>query len=120
MVDHISQPGDPSVGISETRLFYYKKGTESCGTPDYTVIGGVAKEELKLYPNPVKENLYIELKSAKFDELSIYNVLGELLYNLEECNSKTVINTETLPVGVYLLVVKSNNHVFTQKVYKIE
>lgn len=116
---HLSQPGDPSSGTSGTKLFYYKKGTESCGTPDYTSIDDVVKNNLKIFPNPMKDNLTIELEGLKVDEILLYNTLGRMVYRLSKESNLSNINTSLLPVGVYFVKIKSGNLIFTEKVCKI-
>lgn len=58
------------------------------------------KEEVTVFPNPVKEKLSI--KGIKPTEVRIYNAVGQLVKTIHDANE---INVSILPVGVYLLCV---------------
>ncbi|RZL33798.1 MAG: T9SS type A sorting domain-containing protein, partial [Pedobacter sp.] len=67
----------------------------------------------KLYPNPVKDNLYLEtdIKSAQNAKIEIYNITGQMVYmesiNLKPGKQTIAINTTKLPAGTYMLQLKN-------------
>ncbi len=72
------------------------------------------KEIIKVYPNPVKEALYIELLSTNKNEINveIYNISGILIkpYIKEPViNGSISINVEDLNKGVYFLKISSED-----------
>ena len=65
--------------------------------------------EISIYPNPVKDNIYV---NGEFDKIKLYNVFGKLVF---EGNDK-VINTKNLSNGIYIINLNSNNNIVTKKV----
>lgn len=67
-----------------------------------TGIDDVLKKELKLYPNPVHELLYIEnLKMVK--RLSLYDLSGKIVLSVNTPNTSATLNLRGLNSGIYLL-----------------
>ncbi len=63
------------------------------------------KEELKLFPNPTTTNLSISNNGSIINSVSIYNLIGQLLYNNEYNNTKVELYVGNLPKGVYIIKV---------------
>jgi hypothetical protein len=80
-----------------------------------TVIGvGIssvhAEKEAKIYPNPASTTLNVLLSTVKKeDEVFLYNNLGQVVLSQKITSFNTIINTEKLPNGIYLLNIKSRN-----------
>ncbi len=72
-------------------------------------------KNIKVYPNPVSEVLMIELPNTEIFEITIHNILGELVYQ-QSANNSMGINMNNLNNGTYFLTILSNNQVFTQKI----
>ena len=71
-------------------------------------------QELKIYPNPVVNELNIEVEKAKIDEINIYNILGIKVHQLnaisfEDNHQKLKLDISILPEGIYFLQIKNNN-----------
>lgn len=67
---------------------------------------------LNVFPNPASNNIEIETGiENKAVEFKIYNSIGELVFAKKEssANLKTNIDVSGLQVGIYFVVVKSNN-----------
>ena len=64
-----------------------------------------AVSQAKVYPNPVKDELYIDVGMEKFEgRLQIYNAKGELIYaGLASFFSEYRVSTTTYPAGMYYL-----------------
>ncbi|HVD97586.1 MAG TPA: T9SS type A sorting domain-containing protein [Cytophagaceae bacterium] len=61
-------------------------------------------EDMRIYPNPTTGKLYIDLLPAKYIAISIYNMIGEVLYQKEYKDlsySSKEIDVNTLSTGVY-------------------
>ncbi len=76
----------------------------------------ITPENINLYPNPFTNSIFIN-KILNTDEISIFNVLGQNMSNYisitnNSCN--TEINTQNLPIGMYILKTKT----FAKKIYK--
>ena len=67
----------------------------------------------KLYPNPVKDILTLEI-DEKIERLAIYSINGRVV---QENNRPTTnqISTHTLPNGIYILKAATKNGVFQQQ-----
>lgn len=57
-----------------------------------------------IFPNPIYENLNIQFAENTSTELSISNLVGEIIQQSKSCNQKNVtINIQSLPSGIYFL-----------------
>lgn len=76
-------------------------------------------EQLKIYPNPAFDHLFISTENVLLEDVKIYNLLGQNLINnirITKLNEfKISINLSELPKGLYF--VKSLNTI-ANKVYK--
>ncbi len=77
---------------------------------------------LNIYPNPVKENLFIdfEMDELKPVAINIYNTLGELtstkaLQNSSTGHQQLKIETADLAKGLYILEIKTNESSISRK-----
>lgn len=88
-------------------LIYYKPVYHTCNYYHSSINENeVDKNNIKAYPNPANNQLIIETRTA-IKKLSIYNLLGTIVYQETNLNtSKTQINVETLKKGVYILQVE--------------
>jgi len=85
---------------------------------------GEGWEILSLQPVPVKDNLVVELKSDKADDVSIqiFDLSGKMV---QELNNKLIIGTNQLNIrtsdmasGAYLISIRKSNEVLAQKFIK--
>src|SRR5690606_38663680 len=72
---------------------------------------------IKIYPNPVKNELHINLNTNFETTVEIYNVLGRKMLNQTIQNSE-IISTENLSSGVYILKLTQGNQTMTKKLIK--
>jgi hypothetical protein len=59
-----------------------------------------------VYPNPASDVLYLE-NAANLNDVSIYSVVGQLIYQSEKVNSS--INISDFPTGIYTLHANGND-----------
>ncbi len=65
------------------------------------------KENINIYPNPIKDELIIEIKGNKEEiDFAIENAIGKQVYK-DQLIEKVIINTSDFNSGMYL--VKFNN-----------
>jgi hypothetical protein len=85
---------------------------------------GVAEQALKnvkVYPNPATETLYIEMGQLleRDSKVLVYNMLGELMIsktsNQNNGNGTINLDTHSLKQGIYLLKIEADNAVKTIK-----
>ena len=74
--------------------------------------------EIKVYPNPVKENLYLNFGNLDFaaSQIQLYNALGQKVYENEVNNTEMTIPVVNYSNGIYILKINSNKQQFTKKV----
>lgn len=65
--------------------------------------------EFKVYPNPVKDAIFIENKTTENSKFDLINTEGKLVQTIDlEINNKTKINVSSLPVGIYFYKIIEN------------
>jgi len=81
-------------------------------------------ENIKLFPNPVADKLYISLSLTKSAllKVSIMNITGQVIYT-EQSNSEggqnTIeLNTSALPSGLYFVQISYNGQIISRKFVK--
>lgn len=75
-----------------------------------------ANNMFQLYPNPAQNVLTITLKEQKTAQLSIYNQIGVLTLQ-QGLNTKTTnLDVQSLPSGVYLVIINEGGKSASQKV----
>jgi hypothetical protein len=75
------------------------------------------EKQLSIYPNPLKNNLYVNSDLTENIDIKIYTILGEILFE-EKTNNATIINTETFKTGIYFVELSSGNKKITKKLIK--
>jgi hypothetical protein len=80
-----------------------------------------ALKNVKIYPNPTTETLFIEMGQflERDSKLLVYNMLGELMIsktsNQNNGNDTVNLDTHSLKQGIYLLKIEADNAVKTIK-----
>jgi endonuclease I len=74
-------------------------------------------DNFKIYPNPVKSSLYINLKTPNVTSIEIYSILGKKVL-VKVINDSSEINTEQLSSGVYIMKITQNNTTISKKLIK--
>lgn len=74
-----------------------------------------------IYPNPFKESITLNLKRSHKpdDNLQLINLSGEVLTSVGIKSTTTVIATETLPAGIYLLLLRINEKKYYLRMVKL-
>jgi hypothetical protein len=58
---------------------------------------------VNIYPNPAREQFTVELD--KPSNIKVINALGQTVINID-VDGKSIINTSTLPAGIYIIRVE--------------
>ncbi len=94
---------------------------------DYAVLldGELSTETIetimpKLYPNPVKDILNIDLSETNYEKyaVEILNTEGKSIVRKEFNESKFTLDTGTLEKGVYFISIKTEERVFSELFFK--
>ena len=78
-------------------------------TESTTVTVEEVNSEISIYPNPVKDNIYV---NGEFDKIKLYDVFGKLVFE----GTDNVINTKNLSNGIYIVNLNSKDNMVTKKV----
>jgi len=97
-------------GANASRFnFFYAEISNNVGIND------VAVNQLKIYPNPVKADIFIK-SDLQIQKVEIYSLTGDLMITENNFNEK--ISVATLPKGVYLLKVYTDKSMKVSKIVK--
>lgn len=99
-------------------------GTDSNYVYNYSYTTGINENniqtEISCYPNPIRDNLTIQNSSNKKIDITIYNVLGELLYSVQNILDRTFsIDLSDTKQGILLINIKSENQITNYKLFKL-
>lgn len=72
---------------------------------------------IKMYPNPIKENI-LNIKTTKVIDVEIFDILGKKLLVSKVDSNNPKININTLNKGVYLVRLNTKNGSTTRKLIK--
>ena len=70
---------------------------------------------VSIYPNPTSDVLNISTNSNDLSELIIKDITGKVVLN-QNFNSKIIINTENYAKGVYIIDVRNNLGIVSEKI----
>ena len=107
---------NPSTAGTFTVVYSYT-ATNSCSSSDsksVTVNLCTGIEELKafevqIYPNPVKDILYINSNNTDLKTVEVYDLVGKKIISLTTAESLISINSNELTNGVYFVRIQSEN-----------
>ncbi len=104
--------------------FYYVTSTNEYGctvqSTNYNLtwvdfwigIDNIESTQLKVYPNPATDNIYVEFNNNDaIENMSLVNIYGQVVYNesiSKQGNNKIQINLNSYAKGVYTIILSSN------------
>ena len=84
-------------------------------------ISSLLSDKIKIYPNPAKENLIIELTESNISQnstISIYNIQGQLCRQIISNQPKTEVDINDLSTGLYVIKLNNEKESFVSKFVK--
>ncbi|WP_250432815.1 T9SS type A sorting domain-containing protein [Hanstruepera flava] len=66
--------------------------------------------DLKTYPNPIIDELFIEKQNNDKLNVSVYDINGQLIHSKSVSHEQSVINVSELKPGIYIFVFESDNN----------
>jgi len=79
----------------------------------------IPNDNFKLYPNPTKNLINFNNLKSKFENLEIYNVVGQLLNNISiDGSSLNSIDISSYEEGIYIFKFRKPNVLKTLRVIK--
>jgi len=108
----------------DNRMFYYKKDTITCGTPDVLDSATVAavyeidnySTSILLYPNPASTSIFIDTRSNESFNISIYNAAGIIVRRYENAKRVQTIDISSLSKGFYFATIESDKQLYHKKI----
>jgi beta-glucanase (GH16 family) len=98
-------------GLSVTKYYAYVVGSNcSLGTSEVNDKGA------KVYPNPVKDKLHIDLQQSQ-NTISLVDESGKTILT-QSCGKSVTLNLSQYPSGVYYLLIKNETKTETIKILK--
>ena len=82
-----------------------------------TGVSEIAYASFNTYPNPASDMLYVELTSSTGrTELNLIDASGRVVLNDVITTDRAVVNTSAYANGVYMLTVRTNNGLHSQRI----
>ncbi|MFL2566301.1 MAG: FG-GAP-like repeat-containing protein [Schleiferiaceae bacterium] len=94
------------MGISTGGLLYYSGDTLTVGIEEKFIEN--KKSRAKIYPNPGRENLWIEGAG----DIKIINAQGQVIIEINNSDNLQNINTSNWPQGLYYVSVKDKHEIW--------
>lgn len=102
-------------GYEHHWIYYKLTGVSNYG---YVNVQEASKNNINIgyFPNPVTNELTLDLNSNENSTISLFNLVGQNVKNITTNQSSVKMNLSDLTPGVYMLKVSQNNKIFTGKV----
>ncbi len=101
--------------VDINRTYKIIEGQEVLNVTDFNT-----KDTFRLFPNPVKDIISLELPIAQTNgELHFYDLLGKKVRSQEITVTQTQISLNTLPSGIYIAVYESDTMHISKKIIKL-
>jgi len=95
-------------------------GPNVCDTGAYIFGTNLIKESIAIYPNPTKDNIFIEQYQLQSANIKIYNLFGQLLFEKNFIQNKIEIDLSYYPDGVYVIQLMQSGYMFNKKITLIK
>ena len=74
--------------------------------------------DISIYPNPTHDNLTIKAEGMR--QISVFNLLGQMVYNEKMDSSEFIINTSHLNAGIYMVRISTENGTTLRRVVVVK
>ncbi|MES2838561.1 MAG: PKD domain-containing protein [Bacteroidota bacterium] len=117
-------------GLTGTIVITYTKIIGTCSesvtqtiiVDNCTSIEEIASSTVTIYPNPLQNDLFIEIESAKSKEylVEIFSIIGQVIYNekieTSNGNSTTKVDLKDVANGIYIVNLSSEEETITKRI----
>jgi hypothetical protein len=104
------------------KIFYFKKDSLECGTPDLMTSISADKISLgiqNIYPNPFTDKINIQFADDQHTyKIKIFNLNGQEIFETTANNCNIVVIDEIKDKGFHLLKIESEDGSFVRKIIK--
>ena len=77
-----------------------------------------SEKKLTIYPNPAKNELFIETNSTEISFITIYNMIGQIIQTIPNAKNTTSIDVSNLKSGSYFIKIVTDNSTISQQFIK--
>jgi hypothetical protein len=109
--------GDIVSSTAEIYFDFNEAIVTNTATTEVVALAGLNDNKIAvamLYPNPVKDQLFVEVKQGELQSVTIHDINGRLCLT----SNKSVIDTNSLTGGIYFVKVTSNSGSANYKIIK--
>jgi hypothetical protein len=78
----------------------------------------ITKNSIKIYPNPVQNELTLQLDNNVFESYKIVDLTGKTVANGKISGSESVISVNSISKGMYILQLIGENQISNHKIIK--
>lgn len=105
--------------------FYLGGHNTQYGLPNFisTYFSGItsvenqtAKQDFNLYPNPVKDFFIVEVNRSVSFNISVFDLVGQLILKEENLKGGKRLNTDSLKSGTYFVRLNAGDIILTKKI----
>ncbi len=108
-----------TAGTEPLRYYYYfydwEVSSAICSDDMVNVIE-IDNESFTMSPNPASNLLKIETNISEKYDLSIYNMLGELVLRKNQINGEDLVDVRDLESGIHVVKISSENHKYVSSI----
>jgi hypothetical protein len=79
----------------------------------------IPEDGVKFYPNPFTGIVNVNVNISGTVNISMYNMLGENMGTWQVIRGINVLNTQSIPAGVYTMQIKTKDGVLNKKLVKV-
>ncbi len=110
------------INVTQNQIYYYRLNmidNDGASTFSKIVSASLARTVgVKIYPNPTKESVTIDLIGIKAATIRVTDVLGREILVVNNAATKNELNVFTYHNGIYFIEVCTDGEKFVQKVVK--
>ena len=110
---------DVTLTVHEDSAVCYDSKTKQVDMTHLGVKELAPKDMIRIYPNPIADNLFIQLERTMKLEIEIFNMLGERIMVENVQTTEKRISLKTLPAGNYLVHVKWAGGYMVERLVKL-
>lgn len=119
---HLESANTMKANIEAIRDFYAANIDGNCTDliPTSTIEIGAESQAPKLFPNPATNMLYVSFAETEKVRASIFNSLGQLVYQTDRQGNELQFDLSRLENGLYILKLQTSDNAFSYKFIKQE
>ncbi len=114
-------------GLGAHKIYYSYTNGNGCSSKDSLIIdvqvcAGIiplsTSDRIKVYPNPFSQSITVEMGAVGFNQVFLYDMLGQQVYYGNLHTGINTINTQYIPDGIYLIQIRNSEKVMNYKIIK--